>query len=66
MSRSAKLRLVQFSEPGGGAGKQRVGVQLQGGRVVDVTAVDTSIPADMKTFLQQFQVSIAAAEKYVA
>jgi hypothetical protein len=60
---AAKLRLVQFCERGGGVGKQRVGVQLQGGRVVDVTAVDASIPADMKTFLQQFQDNTTAAEK---
>lgn len=59
---SAKLRLLQFCELGG-AGKQRVGVQLEGGRVVDVTAVDSSIPTDMRTFLQDFDVNTAAASR---
>ena len=59
-----KLRLLQFCERGG-AGKPRVGVQLQGGVVVDVAAVDSSIPTDMKTFLQNFQQNTAAAEKFV-
>lgn len=60
---SAKLRLLQFCERGS-VGRQRVGVQLQGGRVVDVTAVNSSIPTDMRTFLQDFQANSAAAEKY--
>lgn len=61
---SAKLRLLQFCELGG-AGKQRVGVQLEGGRVVDVTAVDSSIPTDMRTFLQDFDVNTAAASRAI-
>ena len=60
---AAKLRLLQFCEPGGG-GRQRVGVEVEGGRVVDVTAVDPSIPTDMKTFLQGFDTNTAAATKY--
>lgn len=60
---SAKLRLLQFCERDG-AGKQRVGVQLEGGRVVDVTAVDSSIPTDMRTFLQDFDANTVAASKY--
>ena len=61
---AAKLRLVQFCECVGG--RQRVGVELgNGGRVVDVTRVDPSIPTDMKTFLEQWETSIAYAAKYV-
>ena len=60
---AAKLRLLQFCERGGG--KQRVGVEVAGGRVVDVTAVDPAIPSDMKTFLQNFDANTAAASKSV-
>ena len=43
------LRLVQFESEG----KQRVGVELEDeGRVVDITAIDSTIPADMKGFLE--------------
>ena len=61
---AAKLRLLQFCESGGG-GKQRVGVEVEGGRVVDVTAVDPAIPTDMRTFLQAFDTNTAAASKSV-
>lgn len=62
---AAKLRLLQFCESGGGGGGgQRVGVEVEGGRVVDVTAVDPSIPRDMKMFLQEFDTNTAAANKY--
>ena len=33
---------------------------MGGGRVVDVTAVDSKIPTDMKTFLQGFDTNTAA------
>lgn len=58
---ASKLRLLQFCESGGG--KQRVGVEVEGGRVVDVTAVDPSIPTDMRTFLQGFDANSTAATK---
>lgn len=60
---AAKLRLLQFCESGGLG--QRVGVEVEGGRVVDVTAIDPSIPTDMRTFLQGFDTNTAAAAKYV-
>lgn len=61
-SMAAKLRLLQFCEDGG---RVRVGVEVEGGKVVDVTAVNQSIPADMKTFLQEFDANTAAAAKSV-
>lgn len=42
----------------------RVGVEVEGGRVVDVAAVDPSIPKDMRTFLYEFETNTAAAAKY--
>ena len=61
---AAKLRLMQFCECGGG--RQRVGVELgSGGKVVDVTRVDPSIPTDMKSFLEQWETSTTSAAKYV-
>ncbi len=59
---AAKLRLLQFCERGG-EGKQRVGVQLQDKRVVDVTALDSLIPTDMRTFLQDFDANTLAASR---
>ena len=51
---SVKLRLVQFES----GGRQRVGAELEdGGKVVDVTAVDPTIPADMKGYLEQWDTS---------
>ena len=65
MASSCKLRLVQFCEAGGG-GKRRVGVeQGNGGSVVDITAVDSSIPTDMKSFLQGWDSNAPAAERLV-
>ncbi len=59
---AAKLRLLQFCESGGGRECYRVGVELEdGGKVVDVTAVDPNIPRDMKTFLQGFDINTARA-----
>lgn len=61
---NCKLRLVQFCEAGGG--RRRVGVeQGNGGSVVDVTAVDPSIPSDMKSFIEAWDTSTAAATKSV-
>ena len=60
---ASKLRLLQFCEKGGGPDTRRVGVEVEGERVVDVTAVDTSIPTDMRTFLQAFDTNTAAATK---
>ena len=65
MAANCKLRLVQFCETGGD--KRRVGVEREnGGSVVDITAVDPSIPADMKTFLQGWDSNAPAAERLVA
>ena len=61
---AAKLRLVQFCESGRGRECMRVGVEVEGGRVVDITTVDPSIPTDMRTFLQGFDTNTAAAAKY--
>ncbi len=59
-----KLRIVQFCERGGGC--RRVGVELvNGGSVVDVCAVDSTIPRDMRTFLQQWENSAPAAARYI-
>ena len=60
---AVKLRLVQFCERGRGKQLQRVGVQVEGSKVVDVTTVDPSIPKDMKTFLQDFNTNTDAASK---
>lgn len=60
---AAKLRLVQFTS----AGKQRVGVELSNrGKVVDITAIDSNIPTDMKTFMKNWDSNTAAATKYVS
>lgn len=61
---AAKLRLLQFCENGAGVTSRRVGVEVDGGRVVDVTAMDPSIPRDMRSFLQGFDANSAAAAKY--
>ena len=54
----AKLRLVQFES----GGQQRVGVELANGEsVVDVTAVDSKIPLDMRGFLEQWETSLGQA-----
>ena len=59
---SAKLRLVQFES----GGQQRVGVELANGdSVVDVTAVDPSIPSEMKAFLEQWETSLKLAARCV-
>lgn len=43
------MRLVQFVE----GGRQRVGVETKdGGTVVDLCAGESSIPSDMKSFLE--------------
>ena len=64
MASSCKLRLVQFCEVGGG--RRRVGVeQGNGGSVVDITAVDPSIPSDMKSFIEAWDTSTTAATKSV-
>ncbi len=60
---AAKLRLLQFCENGAGVSSRRVGVEVDGGRVVDITAVDLSIPRDMRSFLQGFDANTAAAAK---
>ena len=66
MSANCKLRLVQFCETGGGEGKRRVGVeQANGGSIVDVTAIDPSIPSDMKSFIQSWDANTQAAAKSV-
>lgn len=64
MAANCKLRLVQFCETSGG--KCRVGVeQGNGGSVVDITTIDPSIPSDMKSFIQSWDINTAAAAKSV-
>ena len=54
------MRLVQFVE----GSSRRVGVEISdGGRIVDVCAVDTAIPRDMKSFLEGGMDTRKAAEK---
>ena len=61
---AAKLRLVQFACKDGG--ERRVGVELQDrSRVVDITAVDSKIPKDMRSFLETWDASITAARELV-
>lgn len=59
---AAKLRLLQFCNKDNS--QVRVGVEVEEGKVVDVTAVDPSIPADMKKFLEGFDANTTAAAKY--
>ena len=57
------LRLVSFISKGGAC---RVGVQCSStSRVVDVCAVDPTIPADMRTFLEAGESAMEAANKLV-
>ena len=57
------LRLVSFTSKGGTC---RVGVQCSStSRVVDVCAVDPTIPADMRTFLEAGESAMEAANKSV-
>ena len=54
------MRLVQFFE----GNSRRVGVEISdGGPVVDVCAVDSSIPRDMRTFLEGGAQTLKAAER---
>ena len=53
------LRLLQFES----GGQTRVGVELEdGGKVVDISAVDASIPLDMKNFLEGFESNLIKAK----
>ena len=55
---AAMLRLVQFEE----SGRRRVGVQREnGGSVVDITAVNPSIPTDMKSFIENWDTNLSLA-----
>ena len=55
------MRLIQFVE----GGKQRVGVETKdGGDVVDVCSGDTSIPTDMRSFLEGGEEMINKAQGY--
>ena len=55
------LRLVSFTSKGGTC---RVGVQCPStSRVVDVCAVDPTIPVDMRTFLEAGESAMEAANK---
>lgn len=54
------MRLVQFESKG----RMSVGVELvDGGDVVDLHSVDSSIPTDMKSFLESFEESKAKAQR---
>ena len=39
--------------------------QGNGGSVVDITTIDPSIPSDMKSFIQSWDINTAAAAKSV-
>ena len=55
------LRLVSFTSKGGTC---RVGVQCPStNRVVDVCVVDSTIPVDMRTFLEAGESAMEAANK---
>lgn len=55
------MRLVQFVHNG----SKRIGVELSdGGDIVNVCAVDSTIPKDTKSFLQDGQKAIVAAIRY--
>jgi len=55
------MRLVQFEKEG----KLSVGVELKdGGDVVDVCSVDSTIPNNMKDFLQDLDDSLAKAKRF--
>ena len=59
---AAKLRLVQFAS----GGEQKVGVEVEnGGSVVDITAVDSCIPKDMRSFLEGWESNLSAAERLI-
>ena len=64
-SMAAKLRLVQFVSKSGG--ERRIGVELENaGSVVDISAVDSNIPRDMRSFLESWETSTAAATQSVS
>ena len=57
------LRLVSFTTEGANC---RVGVQCAStSRVVDVCAVDPTIPANMRDFLEAGESAMEAANKYI-
>lgn len=61
---AAKLRLVQFISKDDHGGGRRVGVELQDrSSVVDITAVNPSIPRDMRSFLESWDTSVTAASE---
>lgn len=54
------MRLVQFIE----GNSRRVGVEIsENGKIVDICAVNSSIPRDMKTFLEGGRQTLRAAER---
>lgn len=56
-----KARLVQFETAGS---PQRVGVQLDNeGSVVDVCALEPSLPRDMRSFVQNWDSNLRLAAK---
>ena len=61
---ACKLRLVQVQF--NGETEPKVCVQLEeGGAVVDVTALDPSIPKDMRIFLEGGETAMTAASMFV-
>ena len=55
------MRLVQFVE----GGRQRVGVETKdGGDVVDISAGESSIPSDMRSFLEDGEEMMKKAQRY--
>ena len=56
------MRLVQFVHNG----SKRTGVEISdNGDIVDVCAVDSSIPKDTRSFLEQGEKAIVAATRYI-
>ena len=63
MAALPRLRLVQFAVEG----RQRIGaLTRQDGDVVDICAVDPTIPSSMKELLNGGDQSLLAAQKFVS
>lgn len=55
------MRLVRFNANG----RTRIGAELShNGDIVDITAVDSSIPCDMRSFLDAGDNALLAAQRY--
>ena len=55
------MRFLQFSDEK----STRIGVEIvEDGDIVDISEVDSSIPSDMKSFIEGGEDMLAAAKKY--